>query len=680
MVTLDDRPVTSAPTSPSERPRAARVPLALDVAGALALVAAAFAVYWRTLQPGPIGGDGGEFQFVPAILGIPHWTGYPLYVLAGKLWSLLPVGTVAYRMNLLSAVFGAGAVACTYLAARSLGAHPVPAAVGGVSVGATWLLWQWATIAGVRAGAVFFAALVLWLALRWYAAARRGDADGAGRALVPLALALGLSLDHHRSTIFWIPALAVFLLLARSGLRIDRRRIALVGVAFCAPLLLYLYLPIRAAMGAPYDQFHPNTLSGFFALVVAVGVSSGLLGVPPAEIPHRLGLLGSTLAREFGVATLAWCLAGAAVVARRAPAALGLMGVFAALLLAQVLLWNIGGDRLNDVYLMPLFPVAGVLAACGLDAVARVLRRLAPSWPLVPFAVLVGVVGLAGVVPVASAHRLERRMLASTPPDVYRQDLEWGRFPARLVASSLPYVEPRAVILADWEQAVLFDYSRLVEGVHPDALVDWGGGTEASADARRYLQTTDRPVYAVRPDDSLKGLHLTAVGPLIQVLRAPSRQLPAYATPKMVPLEDGMGLGGYALYDDEGRVAAHPAPLHTVAMVVAYWTTKGVPPASYSVSMQLARPGPSGSLDAVRKQDNGSPVYSLYPTTSWSPGEVVGDEYELDLRGLPAGAYEIVALLYQHQDGSFRNLKTLDAAGKPAGEQIRIATVEVASS
>ncbi len=77
-----------------------------------------FVLYWRTLAPDVVGHDAGEFQFVPAIFGIPHGTGYPLYLLVGKAWSWLPLGSVAWRMNLLSALFGAGAVLLTAWAAR----------------------------------------------------------------------------------------------------------------------------------------------------------------------------------------------------------------------------------------------------------------------------------------------------------------------------------------------------------------------------------------------------------------------------------------------------------------------------------------------------------------------------------------------------------------------------------
>ena len=39
-----------------------------------------FELYLLTLSPGMLGGDPGELQFVPAILGLPHPTGMPLYL------------------------------------------------------------------------------------------------------------------------------------------------------------------------------------------------------------------------------------------------------------------------------------------------------------------------------------------------------------------------------------------------------------------------------------------------------------------------------------------------------------------------------------------------------------------------------------------------------------------------
>src|SRR5258708_36088461 len=90
---------------------AGRAASAVGPAGvaAVGVFAVAFVVYLRTLLPGPSFGDWAEMQFIPAQLGIPHPTGYPLYVLLGWLFSLVPIGSWAYRADLLSAGGGAGA-------------------------------------------------------------------------------------------------------------------------------------------------------------------------------------------------------------------------------------------------------------------------------------------------------------------------------------------------------------------------------------------------------------------------------------------------------------------------------------------------------------------------------------------------------------------------------------------
>ena len=78
---------------------------------------AALWLYLTTLAPSVVTlfDDSLEFQLVTYQLGIAHPTGYPLYTLLGKLFTFLPMGNVAYRVNLMSAVFGALTVALVYL-------------------------------------------------------------------------------------------------------------------------------------------------------------------------------------------------------------------------------------------------------------------------------------------------------------------------------------------------------------------------------------------------------------------------------------------------------------------------------------------------------------------------------------------------------------------------------------
>src|SRR3989337_3601938 len=80
----------------------------------------AFAVYLRTLAPTVMWYDMGEFATAAYVLGIAHNTGYPLYILLGKLFTLLPVGDIAYRVNLMSAVFASLTVAVIFLIIHEL--------------------------------------------------------------------------------------------------------------------------------------------------------------------------------------------------------------------------------------------------------------------------------------------------------------------------------------------------------------------------------------------------------------------------------------------------------------------------------------------------------------------------------------------------------------------------------
>ena len=107
----------------------------LDYALALLTALLAFVLYLRTLAPGVLGGDSGEFQFAGWLGGFAHPTGYPLYLALGWLWThLLPLHDPAWRMNAFSALWGGVATGLVYLLAvrmlRQVTANPWSAASG----------------------------------------------------------------------------------------------------------------------------------------------------------------------------------------------------------------------------------------------------------------------------------------------------------------------------------------------------------------------------------------------------------------------------------------------------------------------------------------------------------------------------------------------------------------------
>ena len=71
--------------------------------------------------------DDGEFILAAYFLGVAHAPGYPLHTLLGHLFTWLPLGSVAWRVHLLSGCFGALAAGVAFLAARTLGAAPLAA-------------------------------------------------------------------------------------------------------------------------------------------------------------------------------------------------------------------------------------------------------------------------------------------------------------------------------------------------------------------------------------------------------------------------------------------------------------------------------------------------------------------------------------------------------------------------
>src|SRR3954447_23231961 len=96
---------------------------------------AALALYVRTLLPGMAFDDWGEMQTVPWVLGVPHPTGYPTYVIAAWLFERLPLGEVAFRANLFSAACMAVALATATVIGIRLGVRPMIAGASAIAAG-----------------------------------------------------------------------------------------------------------------------------------------------------------------------------------------------------------------------------------------------------------------------------------------------------------------------------------------------------------------------------------------------------------------------------------------------------------------------------------------------------------------------------------------------------------------
>src|SRR4030095_5108174 len=104
-------------------------------------------LYIRTLAPSLLWGDSAEFQTLSYTLGMTHPSGYMTHIMIGKLFTYLPVGSIAYRVNLMSASFGAMAVALVYLIVRMLGGISVAGISAAMMLSFIPIFWRSALVA-----------------------------------------------------------------------------------------------------------------------------------------------------------------------------------------------------------------------------------------------------------------------------------------------------------------------------------------------------------------------------------------------------------------------------------------------------------------------------------------------------------------------------------------------------
>jgi hypothetical protein len=310
---IETAPTASAPAVRRWPARALPLDLVsarvLDATLAAAVFAAGLAVYCATLAPGLtyVSLDGNELATVPHRLGLLHSPGYPFYTWVGKLFTCLPVGDVAYRMNLLSAVGAAGAAALLYgivlLLARSRAAALFAALLFAFSP----TLWSQAVITEVYAPNVFMVALTLFLFLSWGERLRRRSiAAGSGRRDAFLfsaaCLAFGLSLGTHLSNLALVPALAVYVFLSCRGVGLSRRPLLVGGGLFLLAACQFVWLPLRASTlnDELMLRYTPSDLRGVYDYMFNV-FHEDRFAFSLTEAPGRITVYADLVGDNFGL-------------------------------------------------------------------------------------------------------------------------------------------------------------------------------------------------------------------------------------------------------------------------------------------------------------------------------------------------------------------------------------------
>jgi len=583
------------------------------------LFVAFFVLYLLTLAPGVLPADSGEFQLVSYLLGIAHPPGYALYTLLGKLFTLLPIGEIAYRVNLFAAITGALTLGVLATSLYYETGSTVAALVAAASLGLAPTFWVQSTTANIRSLTALFTALCLALLLRWGATRQR-------RTLVLFGLCFGLGVGHHASLgLLGLPFL-FYILAHEPHLPLEPRRwLGALGAAIGAQVVL-LYLPLRSYLGAPFGT-PVRTWEQFLHHVLALGFRGDMFHYRTwAELAPRLGIWGQIVRLQFGLPLLAaFLIAAIWLGSRRWRVLLLLAGTWAMNTLAAI---TYRAPQTVE-YLIPSYVALAALLGYGLGLALR-YPKVGTFARGVAVGAFLFLLSWRGMMTYPEIHSLNR--------DTSAQDY---------ASTILRRAPPSALILSNWHYATVFWYLQRIDGLRPDVQVRYVYPEGAKPYAESWLAHIAKGLEEGRDvivtnhyyafDDSPYRFYPLGKGWLVR--REGLSELPAEAERLSATFGDCIQLEGLSL---ETRMLS---PGENVQLCL-YWRPLHSLTRNYTAFVQLLGPrGVVGQGDISHR------------AAACPPGELQADAFRFPiLLHTSPGTYRLIAGFYYTTEEGWKRL------------------------
>ena len=226
-----------------------------------------FVVYLQTLAPTIGFIDSGELATVASTLGIAHPTGYPLFTLLGKVFSLVPFSSEEIvRLNVMSALFTSSAAVVFFFLMLELlkrdnkkpSAQEIAASIfASFTLAFSQTFWS----QGVSVEVYSLHVLLILLTTLFFVQAI--NSDQSSRWFL-FAYTFGLSFTNHLTSILLAPSFLFLFFAEHRFTRTAFRQINKLMLPFILGLSVYLYLPIRAASQPLLNWGNPQSFEKFW--------------------------------------------------------------------------------------------------------------------------------------------------------------------------------------------------------------------------------------------------------------------------------------------------------------------------------------------------------------------------------------------------------------------------------
>ncbi len=235
-------------------------------------------VYLTTLVKGrDFSGDTAKFQFIGKILGLVHPPGYPTYIVLNHLFvKFFPFGNLAFKANLLSAVFSIFACLFLFRTLILLRIKAFPSLLTTITFAFTPTFWSQSVVAEVYSLHMLFFSSTIYFFLKWHISKKE-------KFLILGCLFYSLSFGNHLSMITLLPAIFYITLITDKRVFLDIKKILMVSIIIIGGALQYSYIFLRKD-SSPYIEMPIENLRAFLWFVTGGWFKSKFFSFSVEEI------------------------------------------------------------------------------------------------------------------------------------------------------------------------------------------------------------------------------------------------------------------------------------------------------------------------------------------------------------------------------------------------------------